>query len=486
MHGFMTFNPSMLFDLEPEVGYYAEMRKQTDDKQGMAMKNTATNMTTGNPLRLIVKFMFPLLLGNLFQQLYNIIDAAIVGQTLGAKALGAVGLSTSVQFLVLGFCAGAMTGFAIPCASSFGAHRESRMRRFIYNGILLTIVLAVILTVTTALLTRTILIMLQAPQELFNDAYAYLLVIFLGIPAMLLYNYLGAVLRAIGDSKTPFWTLAFSSALNIALDFYCILVLRWGTAGAAIATVFSQSVSAFLCWIYIRKKVEILCLRKEEKVFDPDLCRILLNMGIPMGLQFSITAIGSMIMQAANNGFGTIYVAGLAAAVKIKIFTMSPFDALAAAVATFIAQNDGAHQIQRLDKGMKIGWCLAIAYGIIIGFVLFFAGRYLTMIFINGTESEVLHVSERYLKALSFFYTILGLLIVTRMAIQGIGWSKRAMAAGIIEMAARTTVSLWLVPLLGFTAICIADQTAWILATIYLIPTWYGAYAQAKQRAKQV
>ena len=205
-----------------------------------------------------------------------------------------------------------------------------------------------------------------------------------------------------------------------------------------------------------------------------------------MGLQFSITAIGSMIMQAANNGLGTIYVAGLAAAVKIKIFTMSPFDALAAAVATFIAQNDGAHQIQRLDKGMKIGWRLAIVYGIIIGFVLFFAGRYLTMIFINGTESEVLHVSERYLKALSFFYAILGLLIVTRMAIQGIGWSKRAMAAGIIEMAARTTVSLWLVPLLGFTAICIADQTAWILATIYLIPTWYGAYAQAKQRAKQV
>lgn len=451
----------------------------------MKMKNTATNMTAGDPLRLIVKFMIPLLLGNLFQQFYNMMDAAIVGQTLGAKALGAVGLSSSVQFLVFGFCMGAMTGFAIPCASAFGADRQERMRRFIYNGALLTVLFAVLLTTATAILTKTILIMLQTPAELFNDAYAYLLVIFLGIPATLLYNYLGAILRAVGDSKTPFWTLAFSSLLNIGLDFYCILVLHWGTAGAAIATVFSQAVSAFLCWIYIRKRVDILRIRKAEKTVDPMLCRVLLNMGIPMGLQFSITAIGSMIMQSANNSLGTIYVSGLAAAMKIKIFTMSPFDALAASVATFIAQNDGAHQIQRIDQGMKIGWILSVAYGILIGLVLFFGGRFLTLIFIPASESEVLQVSERYLRALSFFYAVLGLLIVTRMAIQGIGWSKRSMISGVIEMAGRTTVSLWLVPILGFSAICMADQTAWILATIYLIPTWHGAYAQAKQRALQ-
>ena len=286
-----------------------------------------TSMVKGSPLKLMLQFAVPLLIGNLLQQTYNIIDAAIVGQFLGTEALASVGASSSVQFLVLGFCMGSCTGFGVPVAKYFGAERYERMRNYIFNGALLTGAIAVILTTACALLCSWILHILSVPKDIYANAYQYLLIIFLGIPFTLMYNYLSSILRAVGDSRTPFFFLAFSAVLNIFLDLFCIVVVKLGCAGAAIATISAQAISGILCLIFIIKKVHIMSLNKSERIWSGKAAKELLLMGIPTGLQFSITAIGSMIMQSANNGLGSMYVSAFTAASRIKQFTLCPFDA---------------------------------------------------------------------------------------------------------------------------------------------------------------
>ena len=273
----------------------------------------STSMTKGNPLKLMLQFAFPLLIGNLLQQTYNIIDAAIVGQILGAKALASVGASSSIQFLVLGFCMGSCTGFGVPIAKYFGAGKLDQMRNYVFNGALLTAGIAVILTALCSVFCPQILHMLSVPEDIYDNAYAYLLIIFLGMPFTLLYNYLSSILRSVGDSRTPFMFLALSAILNIFLDLFCIVVLKWGCAGAAIATITAQAISGILCLVFIAKKMNLLWLSKAHRAANKDAVSELLMMGIPTGLQFSITAIGSMVMQSANNGLGSVYVSGFTA-----------------------------------------------------------------------------------------------------------------------------------------------------------------------------
>ena len=278
----------------------------------------SNSMTQGNPLKVMLQFAFPLLIGNLLQQTYNIIDAAIVGQSLGAQALASVGASTSVQFLVLGFCMGSCTGFGIPVAKYFGAGDLKHMKNIIFNGAVLTAVIAVIITVLCTLLCPWILQVLSVQSDIYANAYSYLMIIFLGLPFTLLYNYLSSILRAVGDSRTPFLFLAFSAVLNIFLDLFFILVADWGCAGAAFATIAAQAISGILCLIVIIRRMEVLWLSKENRVVRGDSITELLQMGLPTGLQFSITAIGSMVMQSANNGLGGDYVSGFTAGVKLK------------------------------------------------------------------------------------------------------------------------------------------------------------------------
>ena len=298
-------------------------------------------MVKGNPLKLMLQFALPLLIGNLLQQTYNIIDAAIVGQILGAKALASVGASSSVQFLVLGFCMGSCTGFGVPVAKYFGAGDLEKMRNYIFNGAVLVAAIAVVVTGTCSILCPQILHLLSVPEDIFEGAYAYLIVIFLGIPFTLMYNYLSSVLRSVGDSRTPFIFLAFSACLNIFLDLFCIVVLKWGCAGAAIATILSQAISALLCLFFIMKKMELLWLKKPNRVINGSAMEELLLMGIPTGLQFSITAIGSMVMQSANNGLGSVCVSGFTAGMRIKQFAMCPFDAFGTAASVFCSQKIG-------------------------------------------------------------------------------------------------------------------------------------------------
>lgn len=442
------------------------------------------DLTEGSCLKQILLFAAPLLVGNLLQQTYNLVDAAIVGRCLGTDALAAVGASSSVQFLVLGFCIGTCAGFGIPIAQRFGAKDYRAMRSYIFHSVLLTALFAVVLTSVCALLCSNILHMMSTPDDIFAGAYTYLLIIFFGIPFNLLYNLEAAMLRAVGDSKTPFVFLAVSTVTNIALDLVCILVFRWGVAGAAIATITAQALSGILCFFFIRRKQEILHISAADCRFDRDCCLSALAMGAPMGLQFSITAIGSMVMQAANNGLGSIYVSGFTAGARLKQFTMCPYDALATAVCTFCGQNLGAKRFERIKQGIRVGVALALIYGISIGIVLICGGRVLSMLFISSSQVAVLDASAKYLRYMGFMYWMLGLLNVFRLTIQGIGYSGRAVFAGVIEMVARTAVSLIFVPIYGYTAICCADQVAWTTAVLYLIPMCLHLLKKVEQEAK--
>lgn len=428
-------------------------------------------MTEGNILKQIAVFSVPLLLGNLFQQAYNMVDAAIVGKALGANALASVGVSSSVQFLVLGFCMGVAIGFAVPVATQFGGGHMHKMRQYVYISAILTAVIAVILTAVTIILCPSILKLLATPMEIYDDAYRYLVTIFAGISCTLLYNYLAGILRAIGDSRTPFLFLAFSAVLNVFLDLFCIIVLNLGCFGAAIATIIAQGVSGLLCLLLIIKKFKVLHLEKEDMVFEPEMARHALNMGVPMGLQYSITAIGSMVMQTSNNSLGTMYVSAYAAGLKIKQFFLSPFNALSTATATFCSQNYGALKADRIKKGIKYGIGMSLVYSVIAAIALACFGRMLSLLFLDESTPEILDASAKYLRYIGVFYPALGILDLTRQVIQGLGWSQRAVMSGVIEMIARIAVCAGLTNIYGFTAICCADQTAWVTADIYCVLT---------------
>ena len=338
-------------------------------------------MTSGSPLRLILVFMIPLLLGNLFQQFYNIVDAMIVGRLLGADALAAVGSSSSVQFLVLGFCMGSCAGFGIPVSQRFGAEDMQGLRRYVYHSLVVTTIIAAVLTTLTALLCPLIMHIMQTPEDIYQDAYQYLLIIFLGIPFTLLYNLLSSLLRAVGNSKAPFIFLAISTFLNVFLDLFCIAVLHLGCAGAALATITAQALSGIACLVYIIRVMPVLHPTREDCHWNSTVARNLVVMGLPMGLQYSVTAIGSMVMQSANNGLGSIYVSGFTAGTKVKQLMLCPFDAVATAMATFVGQNMGAHKMDRVKQGIRVTLALAVGYGIVAGVIMNFGGHFLGSLF---------------------------------------------------------------------------------------------------------
>lgn len=427
-------------------------------------------MTEGRPLKLLVQFAFPLLMGNLLQQTYNIIDSAIVGRILGTQALAGVGSTSSVQFMVLGFCTGTCAGFGVPVAKCFGAGKKKEMLDTVFHAAVLTAVLAAAMMGVCTLLCPWILHLLDVPEDIYDYAYQYLAIIFLGLPFTYLYNLLSSMLRSVGDSRTPFLFLAFSTVLNIGLDLFFILVLGWGCAGAAGATVTAQAVSGILCLIFIWKRVPVLHPEKENCRLRGASARNLAMMGIPMGLQFSVTAIGSMVMQTANNGLGSICVSGFAAAMRIKMFAICPFEAIATGISVFCGQNLGAGKVDRIRKGILDGLAISVGYGLFAGSILILFGRDLSSIFVSREATDVLDAAAMYLKCLGFFYWSLGILNVCRLAVQGLGYPGRAVFSGVMEMIARIAVSMLFVGSFGYTAICFTDQAAWIAACLYIAP----------------
>lgn len=436
------------------------------------------DLTTGNPMRLILGFALPTLLGMLFQQLYNMMDTMIVGKLLGATALAAVGSTGSINFFVIGFCMGVCNGFAIPVAQRMGAGDYSQMRRYVANAAWLAIAFAAVLTVATGLLCGTILTVMNTPADIYEGAYWYIFIIFMGIPATFLYNLLAAIIRSLGDSKTPVYFLAMSSVLNIGLDLAFILVFRLGVAGASLATVLSQGVSGLACLVYMVKKFPILHVSREERQLDIRSCRALCFMGVPMGLQYSITAIGSIFLQSAVNSLGSLYAAGVAAGSKLFQLLGCPYDAMGATMATYCGQNVGAVKLDRLGKGVRACSLLGLIYALIaFGGMLLFAPQG-AMLFLDPTEPELatlVDLTAQYIRTLTAFFFPLALVNIVRFSIQGMGFSGLAILAGVMEMIARTAVGVIFVPMFGYTAACFASPAAWVCADLFLIPACMGS-----------
>lgn len=436
-------------------------------------KDMTKDMTQGSPMKLILGFSIPILLGTLFQQCYNIVDTVIVGRFLGVDSLAAVGATGSVNFLTIGFCVGICSGFAIPLSHKFGAGDHVGLRKYTANCVWLTIGFALLMTILTVLLCRNILVTMKTPGNIIEEAYAYLIIIFWGIPVVFLYNMVAAIIRSLGDSKTPVFFLVLSSFLNIVMDLFFIINLKMGVAGAAWATVLSEAISGVACLIYMIKRFEILHIRKEEWKPDAHMMGTLCGMGIPMGLQYSITAIGSVILQSATNTLGSTAVAAVTAAARIGNFLASPFDAMGNTMATYGGQNVGAKKLDRIGVGLKDCIKLGMGYSVIALLVSICFGRPLALLFMDGTETEIIANVRLYLVINTCGYSLLALVNIIRFLIQGMGFSKFAILSGVLEMIARSLVAFVLVPRLGFIGTCLGDPTAWIFADIFLIPAYF-------------
>lgn len=435
-------------------------------------KDKTKDMTVGTPMKLILGFSIPLLFGFLFQQFYSVVDTVIVGRFLGMQALAGVGATGSINFMIVGFCMGVCNGFAIPVAHKFGAKDYSGMRQVVANCVWLSIAFAAVMTVAVCLLCRNILVWMNTPEDIFQDSYGYILIIFIGIPATYLYNILSGIIRSMGDSKTPLVFLTLSSFMNIGLDLLCILGFHMGVAGAAIATVVSQLVSGILCLIYLIKKFEILHISGDEWKVNVGYMKMLCSMGIPMGLQYSITAIGSVILQTAVNGLGSVAVASVTAGGKVSMFFCCPFDAMGSTMATYGGQNVGAKRLDRVGKGLKDCIILGVIYSILAFVIMYFFGADLASLFVDEAGSQMLENAGIFLIVNSAFYIPLALVNIIRFLIQGMGFSTFAILAGVFEMVARTIAGLVLVPEFGFIGACFASPLAWIFADIFLIPAY--------------
>ncbi len=435
-------------------------------------KSVTKDMTVGSPIRLILQFCIPLFFGMLFQQFYNMMDMLIVGQFLGVQALASVGATGSVNFMIIGFCMGVCNGFAIPVAQRFGAGDYHSLRKYVANSVWLSIAFAGVMTIAVCVLCRQILLWMNTPLDIIDGSYRYIFVIFLGIPTVYLYNLLSGIIRSLGDSKSPLFFLVFSSILNIVLDIVLILAFHMGVAGAAWATVISQLVSGAACLFYMMRRFEILKMAKDEWRIDSNCVGVLCNMGIPMGLQYSITAIGSVILQAAVNSLGSMSVAAVAAGSKISMFFCCPFDAMGSTMATYAGQNVGAGKLERISMGMKSTCLLGFGYSILACIVLVCFGETVALLFVDPSETQIIQQVSWFLAANSAFYFPLALVNIVRFTIQGLGFSKSAIFAGVCEMVARSVVAMAFVPIFGYAAIIFANPAAWIFADLFLIPAY--------------
>ena len=434
-------------------------------------KSGTTDLTVGKPLFQILRFALPLVLGTLFQQLYSFADTVIVGRCLGTDALGAVGTTYSLNFLILGFVQGACVGFGIPVAETFGAKDKGGLRKYLFNGALLCVVLSVVFTIFTTLMAGPLLQLIHTPEELYADAVLYIRIIFLGIPATVLYNYASSVLRAMGDSQHPFYFLLAASVLNIGLDYLLIVPMGIGVDGAAIATVLSQLLSGGLCafWFFTRTaKQEELTFRGQSSLLSAGHCKRLAYIGFPMGFEYSVSAIGAVIMQDAINLLGSTAVAAQTAGEKIRQMFTLPMESVGMAMATYVGQNHGAHRTDRIKQGIKDGCMIQLTYCVAAWVVIFFLKPYAVGLVLGDADPAVTAGAIQYLAIMSMLFCFHGLLMIFRNTLQGLGYSVQAIISGVGELIGRSLGGLLAVKTgLGYVGICLSNPFAWGLAMLY-------------------
>lgn len=425
------------------------------------------DMTKGSPTKLIIKFMIPIIIGNIFQQFYTMVDTIIVGRFVGVQALAAVGATGTICFLILGFMQGLTTGFTVLISQRFGAGDVEGVKKSAANAAMLSVATTVIMTGVSLLAMDKLLEVMNTPLDIIDMSREYIIVICGGMGFNILYNILASILRAVGNSKIPLLFLAISAVLNIGLDLLLILVIPMGVAGAAWATIISQGISGVLCLIYIVRKVPLLALSKEHWKWDGQSVRHQLSVGIPMALQFSITAVGTILVQAALNLLGSTVVAAYTAAIKVEQLVTQPFAAMGMTMATYSAQNRGVNDLDRIKKGVKISNILSGAYGIVIYGVVYLIMPYIIRLFVSGDVSEVLEYAEIYIIICGIFFIPLGMIFIFRNVMQGCGFGFMPMLGGVVELVSRSVAAFIAASMMSYVGVCLANATAWLTAGVF-------------------
>lgn len=438
------------------------------------------NLTEGKPSSVILQFAVPVLLTSLLQNLYTTIDTIIVGQFVGKTALAGVGSTGAINFLIIGFCMGLCAGFVIPVANRYGARDYVGLRKTVANCLWTGIAFSAVITSLVCIFCRQILVLMRTPVNIIDDADRYIFIIFAGIPITIAYNLLAGILRSLGDSKSPLYFLMMSSVVNIGFDLISVTVLHMGVRGPAIATLLSQLCSAILCFHAIATKYDILKIQKEEWAFEASYAANLCKMGVPMGLQYSITAIGSVILQGGINSLGSDAVAAVAAAGRLNLFIMCPHDALGSTMATYAGQHVGARKIDRITEGLKASLKIGSLYCILVFLITLVGAPKMMLLFIKPGETEVIKQAALFLRINVALFVFVMIVNIFRYTIQGMGYSSFAVCAGVLEMIARTLVGVVLIPYFGFLSVCFASPLAWIFADCFLIPAYFWVLKKIK------
>lgn len=452
-------------------------------------KNQPLDMTRGNPLPILVRFAIPLILGSLFQQLYSFVDTAIVGRCIGAEALTAVGVTGSLNFLVLGFTMGSAMGFCIPISQAVGAGDAQEVSRNFWNGLYLSLGIGLVISIGVSFFTCPLLTMMKTPVELLDMATEYLTIIFVGQVATVLYNYFAGALRAFGDSKRPFWFLVISSCINVALDLVLILVIPMGVAGAALATVISQIISVLLCIWWLAKKMDVIrrYSNSGENLAAVSGTRMkkICVVGMPLGLEYSVCSIGNVVLQSSINSLGSVVAAAHVCGEKIRAIATLPIEALGTAIATYAGQNYGAKRIDRIKSGIKAGLTIVAVYCIAAWAVLAVLKVPLVSLLLGETASAEALASVEYLSVISTLFVFHGSLMIFRNTVQGMGYAASTLASSVMEIIGRSAAGLLAVHFGSFFLICVSAPMAWVLACIcciglcaYYIPKASKAFAQ--------
>jgi len=443
------------------------------------------DMTQGSPLKIFIFFSIPLLIGNIFQQLYSMVDTIIVGRFVGVDALAAVGSTGSMFFLVNGMILGLTSGFGVLVSQKFGAKDEVGVKKAVASNITLTLISTFLMTVIALIVKNPLLRMMNTPENIFDNANTYITIIFAGLITQALYNMSAGILRALGDSKTPLYFLIISSILNVILDLVFIINFKMGVSGAAYATNIAQGFSAVLCLIYSYKRFQVLRLKKEDFKVETHYYTKHLKIGVPMGLQFSVTAVGIIIVQSAINVFGSIVIASYTASSKVLQLVMQPSISFGVTIATYAGQNLGAGRFDRIKNGMKIMNKVSIVTSLIAGAILIFLGKYFVTLFIENPTPEIFSYAQQVFNYSAVFFIPLGFIFVYRNVLQGMGESFVPMMAGVYELVARSIVAFTLPKFIGFTGICLSDPVAWIAAAVPLMITYYMKMKKIENQNKE-
>ena len=436
-------------------------------------KQQPLDMTRGNPLPILVRFAIPLILGSLFQQLYSFVDTAIVGRCIGAEALTAVGVTGSLNFLVLGFTMGSAMGFCIPISQAVGAGDAGEVSRNFWNGLYLSLGIGLVISIGVSFFTRPLLAMMKTPANLLDMAVQYLTIIFVGQITTVLYNYFAGVLRAFGDSKRPFWFLIISSYINVVLDLVLILVIPMGVAGAALATVISQGISVALCIWWLTKKMNVIrrCSAAGERLTAVSAARMkkICVVGMPLGLEYSVCTIGNVVLQSSINSLGSVVAAAHVCGEKIRAIATLPIESLGTAVATYAGQNYGAKRIDRIKDGIKAGLTIVAVYCVAAWAALLVLKAPLVSLLLGETASAEAQASIEYLSIISTLFLFHGSLMIFRNTVQGMGYAASTLASAVMEIIGRSAAGLLAVHFGSFFLICVSVPMAWTLACICCI-----------------